>query len=105
MSELKKQAVTLYQLIDSNQFAWEHISRNDMRWSKKWVPLEVAINAVFEKNKERFAEIKSLENKIAAYQKWLNDKTVPHVFINSKTKFTEIFGEQTPVSTQKVNEK
>lgn len=66
-----------------------------------WVPLEEAITAIFDKNMERFAEIKILEDKIEAFRKYIYiepdykhpDKEFLLLMNSINSKFEEVFGE------------
>jgi hypothetical protein len=96
MTELRKHVQTTADIR-----RWDY-SVND------WVPLEVAEKAVADKNLERFAEIKALEDKLETFRKYIYiapdykhpDKEFLLLLNSVNYKFEELFGDPSNVNRE-----
>lgn len=93
-------------LLDTKQFPLSD------DWAKtKWLRLEEAIKAIADKNLERFAEIKALEDKIEEYRKYIYiapdykhpDKEFLLLMNSVNSKFEKLFGEPSDTFKDRMN--
>lgn len=101
---LKSISKTTHELVCNS----DDIGTDNDPFTKRWVPLEIAQREL-DRTKVAYlvkkAQRDELFAKIEAYRKWLSEQEICRDLKRTTVidKITEIFGEQTPVSSQSAN--